>query len=81
MLRTGLIDGQTSSTCMFSREAIGSLSFTSFAVYSIYYSNLARLDDLVSDPANHVLERQWKRSSTGSQHIESTAHDLQQCVT
>ena len=39
----GLIDEQASSTSMFSRTAIGSLIFESFAVYSMYYSNLARL--------------------------------------
>ena len=43
MLGEGLIDGQASSTCMFSRTAVGSLIFASFAVYSKYYINLARL--------------------------------------
>ena len=40
----GLIDGQASSTCMFSRAAVESLIFASFAVYSMFYSSLARLN-------------------------------------
>ena len=43
LLGAGLIDGQASSTCMFSRAAVGALIFASFAVHSMYYSNLARL--------------------------------------
>ena len=43
LLGTGLIDGQASSTCMFSRAAVNSQIFASFTVYSMYYSNLARL--------------------------------------
>ena len=43
LLGACLIDGRESSTCIFSRAAVGSLIFASFAVYSMYYSNLARL--------------------------------------
>ena len=43
LLAAGLIDGQASSTCMFSRAATESLIFANFAVNSFYYCNLARL--------------------------------------
>ena len=67
MLGAGLIDGAASSTFMFSLGAVGSLIFASFVVYSMYYSNQARLRRLGSDPAKQVLKRHEMRDRRGDE--------------